>query len=169
MSNYQFKVSFLNIASAFDVLMNVSNFDKTHLTVVIIFSLTVSLFFFRVFFRFFFTIITDFEISFLSVSVKKITRKIFRVCFAFVEKIKFFGFFVVVVFFVMTSNEITMFNRNTEKRIQNEQNSSLKKSSNNVESSYSDVFSSSLSFDHSKSNDQKNLDSFDNFSIVDVN
>ena len=40
----------------------------------------------------------------------------------------------------------------------------LEKSSNNVELSHFDVSLSSLSFDHSKSNDQKNLNSFDIFS-----
>ena len=95
-------------------------------------------------------------------------RKIFRVYSAFVERIKFFRFFV-VVFFVITLNEITMFNRNTEKKIQNERDFSLKENSNDVESSHSNVFLSSLSFDYSKSNDQKNLNSFDNFSIVEIN
>ena len=58
--------------------------------------------------------------------------------------------------------------RNTEKKLQNEQNSFLKRNSNNIESLHFDAFSSSLLFDYSKSNDQKNLNAFDDFSIVDV-
>ena len=48
-------------------------------------------------------------------------------------------------------------------------NSFLNKNSNDVELSNFDVVWSSLSFDHSKSNDQKNLNSFDYFFISDVN
>ena len=32
MSNYQFNVSFLDVVFAFDILMNISNFDKIRLT-----------------------------------------------------------------------------------------------------------------------------------------
>ena len=62
-----------------------------------------------------------------------------------------------------------MFICNTEEKFQNKQKKILKKKSNNVESLHFDAFSSSLSFDHSKSNDQKNLNFFDNFLIIDVN
>ena len=120
------------------------------------------------FFVFYFAIITDFEIFFLNVSVEKTIRKIFRARSVFV-KIAFARFFVVVVSFVVTSNKTTMFIRNTEKKVPNEQNSFLKKNSNDVELSHFNAFSSSLSFDHSKSNDQKNLNFFDDFSIVEVN
>ena len=119
------------------------------------------------YFVFSFAIITDSEISFLSVSVEKTIRKVFRARSVFV-KIVFTRFFVVVVSFVVTSDEITMSIRNTEEKIQSEQNSFLKKNSNDVESSHFDVFSSSLSFDHSRSNDQKSLNFFDDFSIVDI-
>ena len=69
-------------------------------------------------------------------------------------------------FNVITSNEITISNRNVENKIHNKQTSFLKKNSNDVESSHTDDFSSSLSFGNSKSNDQKNLDPFDDFSII---
>ena len=45
----------------------------------------------------------------------------------------------------------------------------MKKSSNDVKSTQFNASSSSLSFDHSKSNDQKNLDYSDNFLIVEIN
>ena len=92
-------------------------------------------------------------------------RKIFHARFIFVEEFQFFCFFV-VVFFVIILNEITKFIRNAEKKIQSEQNSFSKKNSNNVELSHFDVFSSSLSFNHSKLKNQKNLNSFDFFFIV---
>ena len=60
-----------------------------------------------------------------------------RSCFC--RKNRVFSFFFVVVFFVITSDEITKFTRNTEKEIQNEQNSFLKKNSNDVELLHFDV------------------------------
>ena len=54
----------------------------------------------------------------------------------------------------------------TQKKAQNEQSSSAKESSNDVERQRFNAFSSSLSFDVSKSNDQKNFDSFVDFSVL---
>ena len=144
MSNHQLNISFFDVVFVFDALMNISDFDKIRLTILMKFFWLFYNVSFRVFFRFFFAIIIDFEIFFLNVSVERMMRKIFRTCFVFVEKFKFLSFLVVVASFVITLNEITMFNRNTEEKMQNEQDSSLEKSSNNVESSHSNASSSSL-------------------------
>ena len=59
---------------------------------------------------------------------------------------------------IISLTEIAISNRNAEKKAQNEQNSSAKENSNDVKRQHFDVFMSSLSFDVSKSDDQKNLD-----------
>ena len=80
----------------------------------------------------------------------------------------FFLFFAIVLDFlqIISSDEIVISDRNAEKKAQKKQNFSAKKSSNDVERQHFDAFSSSLSFDASKSNDQKNLDFSVNFSAL---
>ena len=111
----------------------------------------VSMFFFS-FFVIIFSIISDFKTSFLSVSVEKATQKIFRVQNVIETNIAF----VAIIFdflSIISSNKIAISNRNAEKKAQNEQISSAKKSSNDVERQHFDVVSSLSSFDVSKSND----------------
>ena len=67
---------------------------------------------------------------------------------------------------IISSNEIAISNRNAEKKTQNEQISFAKKNSNDVERQHSNVALSSLSFNASKSNDQKNFDFFVDFSAL---
>ena len=123
---------------------------------------------FRCFFSFFviiLSIIFDFKTFFLSVSAERTTQKIFRVKNVIETNIAFAA--IVFNFLqIISSNEIAISNRNAEKKIQNEQMFSAKKNSNDVERQHSDAVSSSLSFDASKSNDQKNLDSFVDFSVL---
>ena len=91
-------------------------------------------------------------------------QKIFRV-----ENVIETNIFVAIVFDflqIISSNEIAISNRNAEKKAQNEQMSSAKENSNDVERQHFDAVSSSLSFDVSKSNDQKNFDSFVDFSVL---
>ena len=67
---------------------------------------------------------------------------------------------------IISSDEITISDRNAEKKTQSEQNFSEKKSSNDVERQRFNAFSSSLSFDALKSNDQKKFDFFVDFSAL---
>ena len=67
---------------------------------------------------------------------------------------------------IISSNEIAISNRNAEKKVQNEQVSSAKKSSNDVERQHFDAASSTSSFDVSKSDDQKNFDFSVDFSAL---
>ena len=94
-----------------------------------------------------------FKISFLNVSVEKAIRKFFPfVLFSWKSLSLVFS----SSSFLLSSHQIKLrclFV--TENKAQNKQNSFLKKNSNDAESAHFDVFSSSLSFDHSKSNDQK--------------
>ena len=101
------------------------------------------------------SIISDFKTFLLSVSVERATQKIFRA-----ENVIETNIAAIVFDFlqIISSNEIAISNRNAEKKVQNEQVFSAKESSNDVERQHSDAVSSSLSFDVSKSNDQKNLD-----------
>ena len=125
--------------------------------------LIVSMFFFS-FFVVIFSITSDFESFFLSVSVEKAIQKIFRA-----ENVIETNVFAAIVFDflqIISSNEIAISNRNAEKKFQNEQVFSAKKNSNDVERQHSDAVSSSSSFDVSKSNDQKNLDSSVDFSAL---
>ena len=122
---------------------------------------------FRCFFSFFvvsFSIISDLETSLLSVSAEKTTQKVFRA-----ENVIEMNIFAAIAFdflSIISSNEIAISNRNAEKKTQSEQMFSAKKNSNDVERQHSDVVSSSLSFDASKSNDQKNFDFFVDFFIL---
>ena len=122
---------------------------------------------FRCLFSFFviiLSIISDFETSLLSVSAEKATQKIFRA-----ENVIEMNILAAIVFdflSVISSNEIAISNRNAEKKAQNEQISSAKKSSNDVERQHFDAASSSLSSDVSKSDDQKNLDFSVDFSVL---
>ena len=148
--------------------MNYQSFDE-NVSIDVIFLLSFSfsnsckcfLFIVSTSFSFFvviFSIISDLEISLLSVSVERATQKIFRAENAIETNIAFaaiaFDFLSVI-----SSNEIAISNRNAEKKTQNEQVSSAKESSNDVERQHFDAASSSSSFDASKSNDQKNFDS----------
>ena len=123
---------------------------------------------FRCFFSFFviiFSIISDLETSFLSVSAEKAIQKIFRVKNVIEKNIVF----VAIIFdflLIISSNKIAISNRNAEKKVQSEQIFFAKKNSNNVERQYFDAFSSSLSFNVSKWNDQKNFDFFVDFSTL---
>ena len=90
---------------------------------------------FDVFFSFFviiLSIISDLETSLLSVSAERTIQKIFRAENVIETNIAFaaiaFDFLSII-----SSNEIAISNRNAEKKIQNEQVSSAKKSSNDVE------------------------------------
>ena len=124
--------------------------------------LIVSMFF--SFFIVILSIISNLETSLLSVSAEKTISKIFRA-----ENVIEMNTFAAIVFdllSVISSNKIAISNRNAEKEAQSEQVSSAKKSSNDVERQHSDVVSSSLSFDASKSNDEKNFDSFVDFSVL---
>ena len=121
---------------------------------------------FRCLFSFFvliFSIISDFEISLLSVSAERTTQKIFRAKNVIEKNIA-----AIILDFlqIISSDEIAISNRNAEKKVQNEQIFSAKKSSNDVERQHSNAASSSSSFDVSKSNDQKNLDSSVDFSAL---
>ena len=121
---------------------------------------------FDVFFSFLiiiFSIISDLETFLLSVSAEKATQKIFRV-----ENVIETNIAAIVLDFlqIISSNEIAISNRNAEKKAQNEQMSSAKKSSNDVERQHFDAVSSFLSFDVSKSNDQKNFDFSVDFSVL---
>ena len=117
------------------------------------------LFVVSMFFSFFviiFLIIFDLETSFLSVSAERAIQKIFRA-----ENVIEMNTFAAIAFDflqIISSDEIAISNRNAEKKAQNEQMSSAKENSNDVERQHSDAASSSLSFDVSKLNDQKNLD-----------
>ena len=110
-----------------------------------------------------FSITFDFETSVLSVSVEKATQKIFRV-----ENVIETNIAAIVLdsLQIISSDEIAISNRNAKKKAQNEQTSSAKKSSNDVERQYFDAVSSSSSFDVSKSNNQKNFDSSVDFSAL---
>ena len=110
-----------------------------------------------------FSIISDLETSFLSVSTERTTQKISRV-----ENVIETNIAAIVFDFlqIISSDEIAISNRNAEKKAQNEQMFSAKKSSNDVERQHFDAASSSLSFDVSKSNDQKNFDSSVDFSVL---
>ena len=110
---------------------------------------------FRCFFSFFviiFSITSDLEISFLSVSAERAIQKIFRVENVIETNIAFAA--IVFNFLsIISSNEIAISNRNAEKKTQSEQIFSAKKSLNDVERQHFDAVSSSSSFDVSKSND----------------
>ena len=139
----------------------------------LLFRIFVSVFYslFRCFFSFFviiFSIIFDFETFRLSVSAEKTIQKIFRAENVIEKNIAF----IAIVFdflSIISSNEIAISNRNAEKKTQNEQNFSAKENSNDVERQHFDVFSSSLSSDVSKSNDQKNFDSLLIFLLCSLN
>ena len=122
---------------------------------------------FDVFFSFFvviLSIISDLETSLLNVSAERTTQKIFRAENAFEMNI------LAAIAFdslsIISSDEIAISNRNAEKKAQNEQMFSAKESSNDVEQQHFDAVSSSLSFDVSKSNDEKNFDSSVNFFVL---
>ena len=121
---------------------------------------------FRYFFSFFLiisSIISDLETSFLSVSAEKTTQKIFRA-----ENVIEMNIAAIVLDFlqIISSNEIAISNRNAEKKAQNEQMSSAKESSNDVERQHSDAASSSLSSDVSKSDDENFDFSVDFFALL---
>ena len=101
----------------------------------------------------------DSEILLLSVSAEKTTQKIFRVEIAIERE---FVFVAIVFDFlqIISSDKIAISDHNAEKKVQNEQDFFAKKNSNDVERQRFDAFSSSLSFNALKSNDQKNFDSF---------
>ena len=102
---------------------------------------------------------------FLNVSAERITQKIIDVKNVIEKNIAF----VAIAFDflqIISSNEIAISNRNAKKKAQNEQVFSAKKNLNDVEQQYFDAFSSSLSFDASKSNDQKNFDFSVDFSAL---
>ena len=123
---------------------------------------------FRCLFSFFviiFSIISNLETFLLSAFVERTTQKIFRVENV-IEKNISFATIVFNFLQIISSNKIAISNRNAEKKIQNEQMFSAKKSSNDVERQHFDAASSSLSFNVSKSNDQKNFDSFVDFSVL---
>ena len=123
----------------------------------------VSMFFFS-FFEIIFSIISDLETSFLSVSAERPIQKIFRA-----ENVIETNTFAAIAFdflSIISSDEIAISNRNAEKKVQNEQVFSAKKNSNDVERQHFVAASSSSSFDVSKSDDQKNLDFFVNFSAL---
>ena len=128
------------------------------------FLLIVSMFF--LLFWIFLSIILDFETLLLSVFVEKTIQKIF--CVETVMKWKFAFVAIVIDFLLILLNEFAILNRNAKKIIQNEQNSFVKKSFNDVEQQRFDAFSSSLSFNASKSNDQMNLDFPDNFFVCSI-
>ena len=122
---------------------------------------------FRCLFSFFvviFSITSDLETSLLNVSAERATQKIFRA--ENVIEMNTFAAIVLDSLSIISSNEIAISNRNAEKKAQSEQMSSAKKSSNDVERQHSDAASSSLSFDVSKSNDEKNLDFSVDFSVL---
>ena len=126
------------------------------------FLLIVSMFF--LFFVIIFSITFDLETSLLNVSTEKTTQKIFRA-----ENVIETNIAAIVLDFlqIISSNEFAISNRNAEKKAQNEQVFSAKKSSNDVERQHFDAVSSSSSFDVSKSNDQKNFDfSVDFFALL---
>ena len=99
----------------------------------------------------------------MSVSVEKTIQKISRV-----ENVIEMNIAAIVLDFsqIISSDEIAISNRNAEKKIQSEQIFSAKENSNDVERQHFDAVSSSLSFDVSKSNDQKNFDSFVDFFVL---
>ena len=155
--------------------MNHQTFENVSIDVTSLFSflfsnsckcllLIVSMFFFS-FFEIIFSIISDLETSLLSVFVERTTQKIFRVKNV-IEKNIAFAAIVFDSLQIISSNEIAISNRNAEEKAQNEQMFSAKKSSNDVERQHFDAVSSSLSFDVSKSNDQKNFDFSVDFSAL---
>ena len=103
------------------------------------------------FFVIFLSITLDFEISFLSVSYEKTIQKISNVEIVIETKFAFVA--IVFDFLIISSNEISISDRNAKKESQNEQNFSTKKNSNNVEQQSFNAFSSLLSFNVSKSKD----------------
>ena len=117
--------------------------------ILFFFRILVSVFYssFQCFFLFFviiLSIISDLEISLLSVSAERAIQKIFRVENGIETNI------VAIVFDslqIISSNEIAISNRNAENKVQNEQIFSAKKSSNDVERQHSKTASSSSSFD----------------------
>ena len=126
------------------------------------FLLIVSMFF--SFFIVILSIISDLETSLLSVFAEKTISKIFRA-----ENVIEMNTFAAIAFdflSIISSDEIAISNRNAEKKIQSEQVFSAKESSSDVERQHSDAASSSLSFDASKSNDQKNFDSSVDFFVL---
>ena len=107
---------------------------------------------------------SDLEAPLLSASAERAAQKTFRA-----ENVIEMNTFAAIAFdslSVISSDEIAISNRNAEKKAQNEQVSSAKESSNDVERQHSDAASSSLSFDASKSDDQKNFDSSVDFSVL---
>ena len=117
------------------------------------------------FFVVIFSIIFDLEASLLSVSFEKATKKISRAENVIETNIAFAA--IVLDFLqIISSDEIAISNRNAEKKAQNEQMSSAKENSNDVERQHFDAVSSSSSFDASKSNNQKNLDFSVDFSAL---
>ena len=123
---------------------------------------------FRCFFSFFviiLSIISNLKISFSSVFVKKAIQKIFRAENVIETNIAFAA--IVFDFLqIISLDKIAISNRNAKKEIQNEQMSSAKENSKNVERQHFDVVSSSSSFDASKSNNQKNLEFSVDFSTL---
>ena len=116
------------------------------------------------FFVIIFSITSDLEASLLSVSVERTIQKIF--CVENVIEMNTFAAIVFDFLLIISSNEIAISDRNAEEKIQNEQVFSAKESSNDVERQHFNVISSSLSFNVSKSNDQKNFDFFVDFSVL---
>ena len=154
--------------------MNYQTFDEdVSIDVISLFYLFFSnsckcfLFIVFMFFSFFviiFSIISDLKTSLLSVFAEKATQKIFRA-----KNVIEANVFVAIVFDflqIISSDEIAISNRNEKKKAQNEQVFFAKENSNDIERQHFDVVSSSLSFDVSKSNDQKNFDFSVDFFIL---
>ena len=156
--NYQFVDVIENVFVDFTFLLSFffSNFCKCLLFIV-------SVFFFS-FFVIILSITSDFKTSLLSVFVERTTQKIFR-AEKIIETNIAFAEIVFDFLQIISSNDIAISNRNAEKKAQNEQISSAKKNSNDVERQHFEAVSSSSSSDVSKSNDQK-IDSFVKFSAL---
>ena len=153
--NYQTRDDDVSIDVTSLLSFSFSNFCKCLLFIV---SMSFS------FFIIILSITSDLETSLLSVSAERTIQKIFRA-----ENVIEMNILAAIAFdllSVISSDEIAIPNRNAEKKAQNEQVSSVKESSNDVERQHSDAASSSLSFDASKSNDEKNLDSSVDFSVL---
>ena len=140
--NYQIRDDDVSIDVIFLLSFSFSNSCKCFLFIV---SMSFS------FFIIIFSIISDLETSLLSVSAERTISKIFRA-----ENVIEMNTFAAIAFdslSIISSDEIAISNRNTEKKIQSEQMFSAKKNSNDVERQHFDAVSSSSSSDVSKSND----------------